>query len=383
MTPLLRRWTAPALAWSVAAMALVVGIWGNWRAYAVLGGPYVIGDWLINYAGGFVRRGLFGAIYLAVFPAGQQGLWWLFGLQLVLCLVPFAYAMGWLHRTGYDWRAIALVLGPAAFTFLGWDPGGFARKESLTLTALTLLAIAAAPRRGDVARGLLLLGALLLFAVGVLSWEGSAMALPAVLYLLARATDRHRQERWLAGGLAIAIAVGGLAASILAPRTAATRVAVCEAVRAKGLDHPRLCEGAISYIGWTSDQMVAHLRGNFPFYWGFFLLIALGLIPLLTTHWARRHWLLALSCAVAVAPLFLIATDYGRWASLVVVELVLCLMATESRVTGPGDWSPGAAALYVTTWGLPHWLDASQGSWPWLGALHEVLDLVARHGPHI
>ena len=36
-------------------------------------GTYRVGDWLINYAGGFVRRGLFGEVLFAVSPPGAVG----------------------------------------------------------------------------------------------------------------------------------------------------------------------------------------------------------------------------------------------------------------------------------------------------------------------
>lgn len=116
------------VAWAVLGLAL----WLTISAYAAVvasgGGPYQTADWLISYAGGFVRRGLFGAIYLAVFPPGQAGLWVLFALQVLLYAIPIAYAVLWLTRSKYTWLGVALVCGPAAFAFVGWDTNGFVRR---------------------------------------------------------------------------------------------------------------------------------------------------------------------------------------------------------------------------------------------------------------
>src|SRR5664279_4125975 len=146
------------VAWAVLGLAL----WLTISAYAAVvasgGGPYQTADWLISYAGGFVRRGLFGAIYLAVFPPGQAGLWVLFALQVLLYAIPIAYAVLWLTRSKCAWLGVALVCGPAAFAFVGWDTDGFARKESLGPTALTLLAIAASPARKPAARQTFVVG---------------------------------------------------------------------------------------------------------------------------------------------------------------------------------------------------------------------------------
>ena len=197
------------VAWAVLGLAL----WLTISAYAAVvasgGGPYQTADWLISYAGGFVRRGLFGAIYLAVFPPGQAGLWVLFALQVLLYAIPIAYAVLWLTRSKCTWLGVALVCGPAAFAFVGWDTDGFARKESLGLTALTLLAIAASPAREPAARQA--------FGCWEAGWTGRAYALVAAV-----------------------MAIGGLGLTALYPGTSDTGAMVCSALQGKGLSS-RLC----------------------------------------------------------------------------------------------------------------------------------------------
>ena len=70
---------------AVASAVLGLALWLTISAYAAViaggGGPYQTADWLISYAGGFTRRGLFGSIYLAIFPDGPAGLWVLFAVK--------------------------------------------------------------------------------------------------------------------------------------------------------------------------------------------------------------------------------------------------------------------------------------------------------------
>jgi hypothetical protein len=375
------------VAWSVVGLAPWLAV----SAYALVvaggGGPYQTADWLISYAGGFVRRGLFGTLYLALFPAGQAGLWVLFAVQVLLYAVPIGYAVVWLARSGYAWLNIALVCGPAAWAFTGWDPLGFARKESLALTALTLLAIAASPARKPVAREALVAGGLAAYAVAVFSWEGNALLLPGVAFLVLAAfggwVDWTARVHTL---VAAVIAVGGLGLSVLYPGTSATGAQVCAALQGKGLD-AGLCGGpfggAIGYLGKTPAQMIDTVGQSFPLYWGYLPWLVLGLLPLATTTWVRRHWGWALASALALVPLFVIAADYGRWITLLVLELLICLMATEPKPAGSIGWSGLATVLYLTTWGIPHWTSAQmRPPWPWLGAAKEITNFLIANGPH-
>ena len=79
----------------------------------------------------------------------------------------------------------------------------------------------------------------------------------------------------------------------------------------------------------------------------------LALVPIATTTWVRQHWRWALMSALAIVPLFVIAADYARWITLLVLELLICLMATERTPTSSIGWNGMASVLYVTLWGIP------------------------------
>lgn len=376
------RWSRAALAWSVVILATARALHFYQKAMAAGGSDGPTADWLINYAGGFVRRGLFGALYLLLFPVGQQGLWMLFAIQILFAAVPAWYLLRWLHRSQYDWTGIALVCGPAALTFTGWNPEAFGRKEGMTLTALTLLPLAAERQRRVATRHALTLAGLLVFALSVFSWEASALLVAGAIFLIRRGFGGGDGGPWRNRytTFAVVLAVVGLEVSVLFHGDQHVARAVCSAVRQHGLTAPGLCNNSIAYLGATGSDELHYIRASFPLYWGYAPWFALSVLPLATTTWLRQN-LLAAACVATIAPLFLSGVDYGRWMSILVLELVICLAATSDRVEARPPWTPLAVVLYVTLWGLPFAVSQQTTEWPLLGAAKVVTDLLISHGP--
>lgn len=361
----------------------------SWDLVYPGGDPWMVGDWLINYGGGFVRRGLFGQLFLELAPSGQPGLWTLFVLQLVPYLVLLAYSIQVLHRARYSWSSIALVSGPAALPFIAWVPSvdGAFRKEILIFLVLVLLAWSRSRSLNRTAVTALLSTALVAFVLAVFSWEPSALLLPATLYLLlsAGATRPAPVVRRTYAALFVVVAILGGGLSVLLHGDVATAQAVCDSVRAHGFAGPHVCSGgvgsnggAIEAIGWTSYKTQQDLALALPVYAGFIPLIILALIPAVASRWFRSNWAWAAFIAVGVAPLYVIVTDYGRWTHILAVALMVCITAD-----GPADlhsriWKPITTLVYIATWGMPHWMGMAQlgtTEWPRVGLLATATDL--------
>lgn len=346
------------------------------------GSTFQTADWLINYADGFVRRGLFGEIFLAVAPDGGAGLWTLFVIQALLYAVVFAFAVWVLRRGDFSWSIIALVCGPAALGFFGWDPQAGFRKEVLAYVSLSLLvwALAAAHRRATA----LILAALsfVVFVLAVFSWETSALFLPVYAYLLIRGNDDAQLStlvrRVLAGAFVLVGALG-LGLGTLFHGSVETARAICDVVRDHGFTRADLCSGAIDAIGWTSEFTLNEVAVRYPLYLGYLPLAVLAVIPVLTTPWFRRNWIWALVVAAAFVPLFVIVTDYGRWINMIVMALLFCIAAGPAQQAVSRAWNWLAAILFVVLWGLPHWLPAGYDEpWPWRGLVATVIEVVDR-----
>jgi hypothetical protein len=336
------------------------------------GVTYRVGDWVINYAGGFVRRGLFGELLFALSPPGLPTLWALAGFQLACYAVVLAYVASFLHRTGYAWPAIALACGPAALPFVGWDVLAGWRKEIICFAAVALLGWArrSLDRRVRVALTATAVG---LFGLAMFSWEASVFAVPVMLFLLREPDGRVTLRGWPALTI-LGLGVVGGAAGVLARGDVDTADAVCESVVARGLN-PDLCPGAIAMLGQPLDQAVAEVMTRFPLYWTYLWLLPLALLPVLTTPWLRRNWPWFVATALLVLPLYVIGQDYGRWAHLLVVAPALAIMAGEPSEVLNRWWRGGRTVAYTTLWGLPHWLPVG-ATWPLLGVLPALLDLL-------
>ena len=96
-----------------------------------MGGNLDAGDWLINYHGGFFKRGLFGQIFLGVFHLhGALANWDLFVFQCVLYFVILSYFISYVRKNNFSTSSIILTCNPAAIAFVGWNHG-ITRKELL------------------------------------------------------------------------------------------------------------------------------------------------------------------------------------------------------------------------------------------------------------
>lgn len=340
------------------------------RDITVGGISYRVGDWVINYAGGFVRRGLFGQLLFAAAPPGQPTLWVLFGFQAACYAVALAFVVSFLHRSGWAWPAIALACGPAALPFIGWDVEGGWRKEIISFAAIVLLAWARAA--GTRLRTALTVCAVLLFGLAMFSWEASVFAVPVMLHLL------RRDGRWfgLRGWPSLSIlglALAGGTASVLARGSQSIVWGVCGSVISQGLNR-ELCGGAIARLAQTPAEAIGQVAVRFPLYWGYVLLLPLALLPVLTTPWLRRNWPVFAATAALIAPLYALGEDWGRWAHLLVMAPALAIMAGGWPAAASRWWKGGGTAAYVGLWGFPHWMFAD-ATWPLLGFAWELLEL--------
>jgi hypothetical protein len=111
---------------------LVIGlaVYLRWASIAVA--PYTTGDWLINYSGGFVRRGLTGELARVIWHLTSikpQAIVFIFQLSIYCIFFLYAYRLvkPALANPGF----FLLVFSPLTFAFSVLDPFGAGRKEIL------------------------------------------------------------------------------------------------------------------------------------------------------------------------------------------------------------------------------------------------------------
>lgn len=338
------------------------------REIAAAGETHRVGDWLINYADGFVRRGLFGQLLYAATSSGRAMLAGLVVFQLACYGVVLWYALGYLARTRFSWSAVALVCAPVGLPFIGWDPLAGWRKEIMVFAAIVLLAWAReAASRTRIA---LTVAAILLFGLAMFSWETSIFGIPVMLYLLRRPDGRPDLWRWPSLAILGLGGLGGLAA-VAFRGTVEVATEICRSVVYRGIN-PLVCAGAIDSIGWLPERVIYEQSIRFPQYLPYFALLPLALLPVLLSGWLRRNWPWFLAFVAGAAPLYVVGQDYGRWHYLLVVATSLAIMSRPGEELASRFWGPVTTVAYVALWGLPHWMYPGQ-AWPRLGLVASLL----------
>ena len=338
---------------------LVSGVLDTVHRYRVRDG-FAFGDWLINYQGGFVRRGLLGEVIyqLHLTLGGNPGLYVLL-LQLALYSVFLVFSFLLLRRQNLVAYA-PLILVP--FTFMYHDEVGF-RKEQVFLTflALSVWLLHTRAVKGAFATFAVLL---VLYPAAVLSHEMLLVFLPYLLatYALTGCWNRRQRTTWV-------IALSCLSAACFS--------AVLLYGRTAGFGVPRILESLSSAgypvggaIGSLNDSMSAaytrvkevYVWGNYANYLPAAALVAAGFFSVrerLRYIASNRICLsLVIASVVLSLPLFAFAHDWGRFIRTHAVALLLLSLGIANIPPGnrgrksTTEGTPIAAAVRAVAWSV-------------------------------
>lgn len=305
-----------------------------------------VGDWLINYSNGPVRRGLIGELILSLTPTGISPINAVVILQALLAAALYA-AVGFLYwRSDRNPAWTMLILSPAFLLFPALDLAGNSRKELLVLVALAGAAIAV--RFGRPMWGLW--AALPVFALAVLSHEALVITLPAFVFFAWTSIPR-RLARWVIGAYGATSAAAVLLA-LTRPGTPETVAAVCRTWNGVGITD--CASGALGALSLPlTDSVEILVTQYYPGYWTYVIPAALASVPFFVLRFLPPHWKLFAIVVVVSAPLFFIAWDYGRWIFLLTAQLSLIALA-KPQLTRPARVPMIAALAFILLWGFNH-----------------------------
>jgi len=344
---------------------------------------WAIGEWLINYRAGFVRRGLTGEIALPVADTLR-----LPPVYVVLLMQLFFYAVAFfcvwrlVANTNWDLWVVAILVSPATLAFHVLDPTSGFRKEDILFAGLGTLLVVLLRRP---LRDVWLTVSLSLFGVFcALSHEPLVLFTPYLFAALA--IGFHSVPRAIKVGiLPIMLTVAAAALAARHPGTPQMAVRICSSLGySDPASLPGLCNGAIAYLGRDSGfarHEVALYIQLFHYYRLYAVLVVLAGLPVAMAWRAlwpcaglRRDLLtlaaMALASIAASTPLFIYAGDWGRWIYIHLFCIFLLLLFIDHRrqsdpaTAGPPPGLPPslpkrlAVALlliaYATCWDLPH-----------------------------
>ena len=358
----------------VFAVFLVSGVLDTLHRYRTRDG-FAFGDWLINYQGGFVRRGLLGEVAYQLHSSigGNPGLHVLW-LQLALYAAFLLFSFLLLRKQNLVAYA-PLVLAP--FMFMYHDEVGF-RKEQIFLTFMACsvwLLHTRADGRAYAAFTLLLA----LYPAAVLSHEMLLLFLPYLLaaWALTERWNNGPRTTWIA--VLVCFSAICFSAVLLFGRTAGFGMArILESLASAG--YP--VGGAIGTLNDSLTTAYAQVkevfvRGNYVNYVPATLLVAIGFLSIrdrLRAIVSNRACLALVIVSVALsAPLFAFAHDWGRFIRAHAVAIFLLSLGVRTvprrdpgrkaalsfmAVGRAAAWSV-AILIYVSFWRLPPYGDVS------------------------
>jgi hypothetical protein len=347
---------------------------------------WILGDWLINYQGGFVRRGLIGQIifllsrWLHVSPL-------LVAVVVALAAYLAVYWSIWKLLENSSWKlwVLAAFVSPALLGFTVAARGGF-HKDVLYLASLAVLLVLLMRKvKGWVLTVYLTLAS----ALCILSHEPLFVYLPYFLAALAIGTEGIKRAVTIAL-IPMMFAIASFYAVANYHGDTHTVTAVCDSL---GKEYAQVCLGSISNLSHSSEyarQETIEDSTRYHYYRIYpplgllaSLPILMGFADLWRTPGLRRDLkLLAGTAAVSFAmslTLFYYATDWGRWIYMHLFSLFLILLFLDHRrQTDPATTEPvrgiaGGKArvafvslllfVYATCWNLPNFSDKPLGGY--------------------
>lgn len=321
---------------------------------------YVFGDWLINYQGGFVRRGFVGELLFQLAAVLNTDVRWLVYCVQVLCYpIFFSLCFYIICSKGLVQRFWIFIISPAIFQFQFNDPIGGYRKELLMFVLLGV-ALTVHVYRRDWLKTMAAYFVLAMYPALILSHElffffiSFAVILNKDIYLKNR---RHV----LATGLLLFINAVAFSMSILYSGDLAHVVAICSSL-GDFCSNNLIENGAITWLAGDSEigsSIVAERYFNLSGAIRVLGAIIISGIPFLWVKPTLReifssklNLLMILGSVLGVCAVAMVAIDWGRFIYMLVVCLFLLVLrysrSEETQLpTSTGRAKPALIAFYI------------------------------------
>lgn len=336
------------------------------------GHAWKTGDWLINYSGGFIRRGLLGSFFTSFFSSHETLLWGLYLFKVVIYFILFYSVIAIYQAQSRESYFVFLILAPAYLLFPFYDMVGAFRKEILVLLTFTIFCLFYIKRSIS---SLKLFVFVLLFVLLGLNHEIVVFTSSFFMYMmyLSFKDSQISKTAFIVGVLSLDFAsVLLLFISSQYRGDGVAAEAICQELRQIGFGG-HICSGSIE---WLSDSpeaarlKVVESLDIFPYLSVLGLILAL--LPALLIGFRKKvHFYLLSVSFIAFLPLYFFALDWGRWiyiysffiSTIVLVENNAPSFKSSSILIFLG-------LIYLTTWSLPHCCTGSLN----LGLLGVLLD---------
>lgn len=347
--------------------------------------PWNIGDWLINYQGGFVRRGLPGEIFLSLSRTlGIEVTLLVVIFQLLLYLIFFICTYRLVFFSSFSALNVALIYSPAFMLFTVNNSEGSFRKEVLFFAFFSCLCVYLAAKKGQIPASVFI--SISIFAsMIVLSHEMLLFYLPYV-FIAFFVFNGGFSKKW--GGIIFALAPALLVGVLVVIFGRGNDLIVIEICDSLTSNAPENCTGSGSIAFLSKNVNEAHeivqswngSETRTVYLLSFFLSIS----PI-TLHFFSKpvktylkdnhnyYWLLIglITTLICSVPLLWFVGDYGRIIYIHVSSLtLLALLINRKTSTTPQKvnlkWLVGwiSSFIFIFSWRLIHWAALFDNAFP-------------------
>ena len=329
------------------------------------GQVWTTGDWLISYRAGFIRRGLTGSItYGLTDLTGIDALHVAAATQILVYAALLASVLYMLSRLKMTVPVALLAISPAFLLMAFFFPKLGMSKEMIGFLAVALVGLTAFTRRN----GSFFLG-IAIFTASGFAHEINAFLAPdllALLLILAGMKIIPKRQAWLAA-LIVVLAAGSAILTAMLYSGVGKGAALCQVILSYG-GWEEFC-GKSGPTVWLDRDMAYGMQftwdanvqsGIWPWFVVGWVLSMLPFFLFRVTddpkgQGTRRVLFAACAGILAYAPLFVIASDWGRWIAMHVfcmtiltfVSLRLGLLGERNK-----DLSP-VFLVFALVWAMP------------------------------
>lgn len=317
------------LLWAVVSQWFAAFSWGH--------DSFQMTEWLINYSGGFVRRGLPGSLigFFADVTGAQAN-----HLVIAFSFLCYLTLVFWFLRRASGSFPVILILSSMIMGFPAYQDS-IVRKDCL---GLLLLIACHGVQQSNLPKMAVMLIMNLLAGFAILSHETFAFYALAAMVLLAPGDgDVKFADGLMRRGLGLLPAVGCFLLMLVYHGTPEQAEAVNDSWRSlwlsisptgSGMERPA---AAMEALGWTTEKglslSIYMLTSGIyqPLAWAMVLAVTFGLLIRFTPMAIRSKVVsLLIVQLVFISPLFLLGVDYGRWIFLWIASTMIFFIGKRS-----------------------------------------------------
>lgn len=374
-------------------IAIVIGAWHQVRFRE----GYNIGEWLINYEGGFVRRGFIGeCLYLLAHLTGVTPVIYLVILQGAIFAVYFYFSWKILKGKSDLVKYAFLIFSPFLFTFAINSQAGGYRKEIIYFAVLSFVTYAYSSFEKNKFERIFAV-VLLFYPFVILTDELGLIVIPFLFGLYWEKVRPNYSNLNTILSLIVALLFINFmvfCGIILYHQASKNQInAILNSLRAEGV--PPLKGGGIDALGWSTKENLkgtihSIIYGHYLVYYPILIALCfLSFIPLSSQlkdlFKFRAIAVGLLLSAVVLMPVYIIANDWGRWTYIFIVEIFMAILAKDEGCDQKADLLPSikwkkmrvpsfaflilALISYASFWYLPHMLPDDSN---WRSFIHNV-----------